>query len=607
MSCSLETPQFGVRGSASEKAVLFYKSCMDTQRIESQGIQPLKDLLNQVGVWNITGIGKAEDFNKTLQTLMGGYNTFPFFSVHVGPSPSDPNTNIIQIDHPEFEMPPESKFKEKKNYLEVLRVYLSYLEKLGHLLGEPQDVPPGFFSLTLSFISNLQQVITPLQERQQRGMLFYRTTIRELQEKAPAIDWLPCLQAAFHPVPVNLSQPIAVHDMDYLQGMSRLIEQWQKQRILHIYMMVCLIGNLAPALDSQFQDARLELSKILHGKIGSRMIPEDRWRMCLSETSFFFEPVLGQMIVQEIFPQQNKKLAEQMFFEIRDALYSRLYQVEWMDEKTRVEAKVLISRLQVEIGYPAHILQTDKVNLEYQNLEINQETFLLNIVACLKTLRENSYQRLLQHHSQDNWKISPWYVHSYYSLRQHMVVFPAGMFRSPFFNPEYPSAVNFGAMGVFMAHELLHAFYNYVLPGGCPTCNRSALQQAVDCLIKQYESYSIFGFKINGTFTLLENTADNGGLAIAYQAYKNWLKKHRQEKDLPKIGLTHDQLFYLSFAHAMCGHQDPEKLQAYVHTDPHSPLQLRVCGSVSNSQAFAKHFHCPSRSPMNPHKKCHIW
>ncbi|XP_062449841.1 kell blood group glycoprotein isoform X2 [Rhea pennata] len=571
----LEAQQFGVRSSAKEKAILFYRSCMDAQRIESQGTQPLKGLLNQVGGWNITGIRKAKDFNKTLQTLMSKYNTFPFFRVHVGPSPSDPNTNIIQIDHPEFEMPPESKFKEKKKYLEVLRVYLSYLEKLGHLLGGPQDVPPGSFSLTLSFISNLQRAVTPLQERQQRGMLFYRTTIRELQEKAPAIDWLQCLQAIFQLVPVNLSQPVAVHDMDYLQNMSRLIEQWQKERVLHIYMIVCLVGNLSPALDSRFQDARLELSKVLHGKTVSRMLPEERWRKCLSETGSFFEPVLGQMVVKEIFPQQNKKLAEQMFSEIQHALYGQLHRLKWMDEQTRLEAKVLVSKLQVEIGYPAHILQTAKVNLEYQNLEINQETFLLNVVACLKALRETSYKKLLQHHSQDNWKISPWDVHSYYSLRHHMVVFPAGMFRSPFFNPEFPSAVNFGAIGVFMAHELLHAFYSYVLPGGCPTCNRSALQQAIDCLVKQYESYSMFGFKINGTFTLLENTADNGGLAVAYQT--------------------------------MCGYQDPENLQSYVHTDPHSPLPLRVCGPVSNSQDFAKHFHCPSRSPMNPAKKCHIW
>ncbi|XP_009897934.1 kell blood group glycoprotein [Dryobates pubescens] len=599
----LEGPQLGIRGSAKEKAIQFYRSCMNTRQIESQGSQPLKDLLNQIGGWNITDAGKAKDFNETLQILMGRYGTFPFFRVYVGPSPFDLKTNIIQIDHPEFEMPHESKLKET-NYLEVLRVYLSYLNKLGILLGRPQDGPPDIFSLLLSFISNLQQAITPLQERQERGMLFFLTTIREIQEKAPAIDWLSCLQAVFHPVPINLSQPIAVHDMDYLRGMSQVIQQWHKGRVLHIYMIVCLIGNLSPALDSRFQDARLELSKILYGKMGSRMIPAERWRKCLTDTSSFFEPVLGHMIVQEIFPQQTKKLAEQMFSEIQDALCSRLDQLEWMDEQTRQQAKGLVSTLQVEIGYPAHILQTARVNQEYQNLEINEDAFFLNVVACLRVLRENLYMKLLQHQSQDDWQVSPWSVHSYYSTGHHMVVFPAGMFRSPFFHVEFPSAVNFGAIGVFMAHELLHAFYHYVLPGGCSTCNRSALQSSIDCLVEQYESFDI---KVNGTFTLLENTADTGGLTIAYQAYKNWMKKYKEEKNLPRIGLSSDQLFYLSFAHAMCGHLDPEKLQSSLNTDLHSPLPLRVCGPISNSQDFAKHFHCLSGTPMNPDKKCHIW
>ncbi|NXF92595.1 KELL protein, partial [Eubucco bourcierii] len=524
-------------GSAKEKAIQFYRSCMDTQQIESQGSQPLKDLLSQIGGWNITDVGKAKDFNETLQILMGRYGTFPFFRVYVGPTPSDLKTNIIQIDHPEFEMPHESKLKEN-NYLEVT---YQRLEKGKNSSLVPQDGPPDIFSLTLAFISNLQRAITPLQERQQKGMLFFRTTIAELQEQAPAIDWLSCLQAVFHPVPINLSQPIAVHDMDYLRGMSQLIHQWHKRRVLHIYMVVCLIGNLSPALDSRFQDARLELSKILYGKMGSRMSPAERWRKCLTDTSSFFEPVLGQMIVEEIFPQQTKKLAEQMFSEIQDALYGRLDHLEWMDEQTRQEAKASISTLQVEIGYPAHILQTEKVNLEYQNLEINEDTFFLNVVASLKVLRENSYMKLLQHQSQDNWQVSPWSVHSYYSIGHHMVVFPAGMFRSPFFHVEFPSAVNFGAIGVFMAHELLHVFYGYVLPGGCSTCNRSALQRSVDCLVEQYESFDI---KVNGTFTFLENTADNGGLTIAYQAYKNWMKKYKEEKDLTKIGLSYDQLFY---------------------------------------------------------------
>ncbi|NXX50248.1 KELL protein, partial [Tricholaema leucomelas] len=522
-------------GSAKEKAIQFYRSCMDTKQIESQGSQPLKDLLSQIGGWNITDVEKGQDFNETLQILMGRYGTFPFFRVHVGPTPSDLKTNIIQIDHPDFEMPHESKLKES-NYLEVTYQRLKKGKKKSS-----SDGPPDIFPLTLSFISNLQRAITPLQERQHKGLLFFHTTIRELQEKAPAIDWLSCLQAVFHPMPINPSQPIVVHDMDYLRGMSQLIHQWHKRRVLHIYMIVCLIGNLSPALDSRFQDARLELSRILYGKMGSRMSLAERWRKCLTDTSTFFEPVLGQMIVQEIFPQQTKKLAEQMFSEIQDALYDRLDRLEWMDERTRQEAKVLASTLQVEIGYPAHILQTDKVDLEYQKLEINEDTFFLNVVASLKVLRENFYVKLLQHQSQDNWQVSPWSVHSYYSMGQHMVVFPAGMFRSPFFHVEFPSAVNFGAIGVFMAHELLHVFYRYVLPGGCSTCNRSALQRAVGCLVEQYENFDI---KVNGTLTLLENTADTGGLTIAYQAYKNWMKKYKEEKDLTKIGLSYDQLFY---------------------------------------------------------------
>lgn len=491
---------------------------------------------------------------------------------------------------------------------QVVRVYFSYLMKLGTLLGGPQNVTSTFISFALSFISNLQKEVTPLQERREKGMLFYHTTIRELQEKAPAIDWLSCLQAAFHPVQLNISQPIAVHDMDYLKGMSRMIGKWQKGRVLQIYMILCLVGNLSPALDSRFQDARRELYEKLHGKTGeSGLVLAHRWRKCLSDTSTFFEPVLGEMIVQEIFPQETKELAEKMFSVVRDALNSRLDQVEWMDEQTRQEAKDKVSKLQVEIGYPDSTLQTPEMDREFQDLEIHDNTFLLNVVACLKAVRENFSLRLLHPHLQDNWEVFPWSVHSYYSLRRHAVVFPAGMFRSPFFHAEFPSAVNFGAMGVIMAHELLHAFYDYVVPESCPRCNRDALVRGTGCLVEQYERYSLQGLRINGTFTLLENAADTGGLAIAYQAYKNWLKKHKQERNLPGSGLSHHQLFYISFANGMCGHQSRERLRAFLHRDPHSPPPLRVRGPLSNSQDFARHFHCSSTAPMNPAFKCRIW
>uniref|UniRef100_A0A8D0HN93 Uncharacterized protein n=1 Tax=Sphenodon punctatus TaxID=8508 RepID=A0A8D0HN93_SPHPU len=511
--------QFGGRGSAKEKAIRFYHSCMDTRQIEAQGGQPLKALIKLVGGWSITGHWKPTDFNQTLQTLMGKYNTFPFFKAYVGPSASDPSINIIQIDHPQFEMPPESNYKEISSYSKVVRMYLLYLMELGSLLGGHQNVTMTDISLTLSFISYLQKEVTPLQERQKRRMLFHYTTIRELQEQAPAIDWLSSLQAAFHPVQLNASQPIAVHDMDYLKGMSRLIGEWQNRRqVSQIYMILCLVGNLSPALDSQFQDARQKLMDQLHGKSELGTAMAERWRKCLSETSIFFEPVLGEMIVQEIFPQKAKELAKKIFYEVREALYSQLDQVEWMDKQTRQEARDKVNSLQLEIGYPENILQTAKVDHEYQDLEIHANAFFHNVVACLKFLRKNFSLKLLYpqpHHNQ--WEVVPWSVHSYYSMRRHAVVFPAGMFRIPFFHTKFPSAVNFGAMGVFMAHELLHTFYEYVLPENCPGCNSEMLLQGIDCLVRQYESYSLQGLHINGTFTLLENAADTGGLAIAYK------------------------------------------------------------------------------------------
>ncbi|XP_060092915.1 kell blood group glycoprotein [Heteronotia binoei] len=605
----LEEQPLGTNSSAKEKARRFYSSCVNTERIEARGAQPLKELINEVGGWSITGSWRETDFNRTLQRLMKRYNTFPFFKAYVGPSSSDPSTNIIQIDHPEFELPLESHFK-KTDYPKVVRVYLSYLLKLAALMGGHMNVTSNYISLAISFISNLQKAVTPLKERQEKRMLFHRTTIGKLQTEAPAIDWLACLQAAFHPVQLNTSQPIAVHDMDYLKGMSHLIEEWQKRReTLQIYMILCLIGNMSPALDRRFQEARQELADKLTGRMTepAEMVRSERWRKCLSETSTFFGPVLGEMIVQEIFPQKAKDLAQQMFSEIRDSIHSRLDQVEWMDSQSRQEAKEKVYGVQVEIGYPESIHQTEEMDREYQEVEILEDNFFHNVVVCLTFLRKKFSQRLVSPRLQDNWEVVPWSANSYYSLRRHAVVFPAGMFRPPFFHPEFPSAVNFGAMGFFMAHELLHSFYDYVWPETCSNCDMEALANGTDCLVKQYERYSLEGQHINGSFTLLENAADTGGLAIAYQAYKNWLAKQRWVKDLPWPGVSHHQLFFISFAHAMCGHQSLERLQSFLRNDPHSPPPLRVLGSLSNSQDFSRHFHCPSESPMNPVLKCRIW
>uniref|UniRef100_A0A8D2IXV2 Uncharacterized protein n=1 Tax=Varanus komodoensis TaxID=61221 RepID=A0A8D2IXV2_VARKO len=505
---------------------------------------------SEVGGWNITGPWKETDFNQTLQILMEKYNTFPFFKAYVGPIFSDPKQTQILFD---------SKVYSFIYFLQVLRSYYLYLLKLGKLMGGHPDVTSTYISLAFSFISNLQKAVTPLKTRQEKKMLFYRTTIRELQEKAPAIDWLSCLRAAFYPVQLNISQPIVAHDMDYLKGMSQLIEQWQQKRdVLQIYMILCLVRNLSPALSRQFQEARQVLADILErGTRDSEMVRTERWRKCLSETGTFFGPVLGRMVV--------------------DAFRAFLLILAGLDS-----------------GGSGTQLPPELAGMLLQRKEIGW--FLEFLLLSLSLKKKNCFR----------WEVAPWSVHSYYSLRRHAVVFPAGMFRNPFFNIAFPSAVNFGAMGFFMAHELLHSFYEYVLPKNCSVCDVRTLPQGISCLVKQFESYSLKGYSINSTFTLLENAADTGGLAIAYQAYKNWHAKHRGVKELPWPGLSHRQLFFISFAHVI------HTLLFFLISsdlswDPHSPPPLRVLGSLRNSQDFARNFHCSSKSSMNPVLKCRIW
>lgn len=599
----LERKEHVNRSSAEEKAVKFHKSCMNTEKIESLGAQPMVDLINKVGGWSVTGAWKRTDFNQTLRLLIGEYKVFPFFRAYLHSSPLNPTLHVIQIDHPDFDMPSKSQFEKESEYTKVLRVYLSYLQNLtGFLGGEINTVViPSVFTFT----SKLLSVVTPLPERQERRMLFTPTTIAELQDLAPAIDWLSCLQAAFYPRQLNCSETIFVHDMDYMMGMSRLVDQWHKSSYLQAYMVLCMVQSLSPALDKRFQSARRELSVGIRKSEADTMEVTPRWKKCISDTSRFFEPVLGAMFIKEAFSPETKKVAEAMFAEVRTALDNRLDQLKWMDEESHRNAKQKLQSIAVKIGYPSWIMDDVLLEREYHQLDLGEDTFFQNVVK-LNAPRESFHFGSFNHHGPDNWEVDPPSVHSYYSISQNAVVFPAGMFRSPFFHVDFPSAVNFGAIGVFMAHELLHAFNEYV-PHAIMSGDENVLEERLLCMEMQYNSYTLQNLTVNGTVTLLENIADCGGLVIAQQAYENWLRKQKQETVLPRIGFTHSQLFYASFAQSMCGKQSLEKLRSFLSRDRHSPSPLRVRGAISNSDNFHISFQCPLGSPMNPEQKCQMW
>ncbi|XP_032161200.1 kell blood group glycoprotein isoform X5 [Mustela erminea] len=563
----LEAPGSWHLGSGEEKAFQFYRSCMDTDAIEAVGAAPLRQVIEELGGWRISGNWTSLDFNRTLRLLMSQYGYFPFFRAYLQPRPTPPYSPVIQIDPPEFDVPLKQE-QEQKIYAQIVREYVTYLNQLGTLLGgEPNKVQEHAY-LSISITSQLFQFLRPLEQRRAQGKLFHMVTIDQLQEMAPAIDWLSCLQATFTPMPLSPSQLLLVHDLEYLKNMSQLVEEQLSYHrdFLQSHMILGLVRTLSPALDSKFQEARRSLIQ-----------------------------KLGELT-------ERPPMAMELFTAIKNALISRLRRVPWMDEKTRQEAQNRVTQLQVKMGAPEWALEPSQARQEYNDIQLGP-SYLQSFLSCFRSLQARTVQSFLQSFPYHRWKVSPWGVSAYYSIPDHVVVFPAGLLQPPFFHPGYPRAVNFGAAGSIMAHELLHIFYQLLLPGGCPACDTRALQGALLCMKHHYETIPLpNGTSFNGSRTFLENAADIGGLAIALQAYSKRLLWHHGETTLPNLDLSPQQLFFRSYAQVMCrepGTQEPQ--------DSHSPPTLRVHGPLSNTPAFGRHFHCPHGTLLNPSSHCQLW
>ncbi|CAK7296200.1 Kell blood group glycoprotein [Vulpes lagopus] len=580
----LETPDSWNLGSGEEKAFQFYKSCMDTGAIEAAGAAPLKHVIEELGGWRIS---------EPICNLVPPLRTRQSSSI-----------SCVQIDQPEFDVPLKQE-QEQKIYAQIVREYLAYLYQLGTLLGgDPTKVQEHAF-LSISITSQLFHFVKPLEQRRAQGKLFHMVTIDQLQEMAPAIDWLSCLQATFTPMSLSPSQLLMVHDLEYLKNMSQLVEeQLSKHRdFLQSHMILGLVRTLSPALDSKFQEAHRSLIQKL-GELTERpaMPARPRWMKCVEETGAFFEPTLAALFVREAFSPSTRSASMELFTAIKDALISRLRRIPWMDEKTRKEAQNRVTQLQVKMGAPEWVLEPSLARQEYKDIQLGPN-YLQSFLSCVRSLRARIVQSFLPSFLYHRWQVSPWGVNAYYSISDHVVVFPAGLLQPPFFHPGYPRAVNFGAAGSIMAHELLHIFHQLLLPGGCPACDTRALQGAQLCLKRHYAAIPLpSGTSFNESQTFLENAADAGGLAIALQAYSKRLLWHRGETVLPNLDLSPQQLFFRSYAQVMCrepGTQEPH--------DPHSPPTLRVHGPLSNTPAFARHFHCPRGALMNPSSRCQLW
>ncbi|XP_074539506.1 kell blood group glycoprotein isoform X2 [Halichoeres trimaculatus] len=422
-------------GTAVQKAKGFYRSCLDTKSIETAGVEPFLALIQRLGGWAVSGQWDQTDFNITLSLLMRNYSTFPFFNLYVGKDPNETShgtaKRYIQIDQPDLLIPIEwnSKTQKSQAKTQTLRPFLASCQRYLALLGAPRSSIMIHVGTFISLSSEIAVAAAPLHYRLSKGQLHHRMTIKQLQSQAPAIDWLGCLQAAFHPLPLTEDDHVLLHNLPYIVHMSRIIIKWMNRlelstSPLHTYMFLNLLHTLMPALDSRFSETARNLSVSLGNTDG--VTP--RWKHCVLDTERGFDVVLTDQISQ----RTAHKEAEEIIQNIFSSFKSKLHELSWTDQETHQLVMKRVHSLKPRLWTTKEELEEAELDLLYSEVMVTTNSFFSNYIQLLSIWQKRRTKLLSQQtEAPDILSVTP-------LLLGDELLFPMGMFVPPLFDPTYP-------------------------------------------------------------------------------------------------------------------------------------------------------------------------
>jgi len=596
-----------------------YKSCMNTDYIEERGLEPLKEILTQMGGWPVVD-GDAWDeskfeWNKNLYTNRKlGYSIDYLFDFSVTTNIKNSTWRIIDIDQPPLGMPSRKYLLKGFNDSDV-QAYYQYQVSLAELMGANRSRAEAELKESIEFEIQIANFSLPKEERRNATKLYNLMKIKDLQEMAPGIPWLEFINTVLDPFfKVEADEPVVLNVPNYVKNVDKLLKKTPKRTIAN-YLMWRASAASVGYLNEDVRDLQLEYSKKLTGK-GTR---EPRWKECMGSVSGSISHAIGSMYASKFFQENAKAAADEMVRYIRAQFDIILQNLDWMDEITRERAINKSKAITPHIAYPPELLEENKLTELYEGLEVSAGDLLENMRNLTVFGTNYSFKRLRERVNKKDWKNhgAAAVVNAFYSPLENSIQFPAGILQGTFFDAERPKYLNFGGIGYVIGHEITHGFddtgrqFDAVgdLRDWWEKETMDKFVKKTECIIYQYGNYTApeVGLNLNGINTQGENIADNGGIKEAYYAYNQWTKDNGEELGLPALQYTNRQLFWLSAANVWCGKYRPETLKLRILTGAHSPAPFRVNGPFSNLPEFSKDWNCPINSTMNPIKKCSVW
>ncbi|MFP5235264.1 MAG: M13 family metallopeptidase [Acidobacteriota bacterium] len=581
----------------------YFESCMDTSAIDQKGLTPLQPALNEIAALKDT---------KQIGTLVGelaekGYPGTPF-GFGVEQDAKDSSKQIAAIYQGGLSLPDRDYYLvDNPRFQRIRQEYRENMTKVFTLSGDSAEQAAKEADAVLKIETAMAKASMSRTELRDPEARYHIYTIADLQKLAPDFDF----SVYFKDVNVRPFSTLNVGTPNFFKGLNDLlasepVDAWKSYLKWHV------LHGAASDLPAAYRDANFEFfQKTLAGQ----KEPTPRWKLCTMQTDRALGEAVGQDWVAQHFPPKAKASMDQLVAALDKALADDIKTLPWMSEETKKAAEVKLSEYRNKIGYPEKWRN-------YDALTVKRDDALGNARRNAVFQRNWDLDHLGKPVNEKEWGMTPPTVNAYYDPSMNDINFPAGILQPPFFDPDVDPAVNFGGIGVVIGHEMTHGFddegsqydgHGNLREWQTPE-DRKKFTERTDCEVKEYNGFEAApahgdtkAAYLNGKLTLGENTADNGGLRIAYMALLDTLKDQGKSIDEKIDGYTEAQRYFIGFAQVWCQNQTEQSARQSALVDPHSPGKWRVNGTVQNFDAFGKAFGCKKGQPMYPVNSCRVW
>jgi putative endopeptidase len=581
----------------------FFAACMDTDTVEKLGLAPI------LSSWSeIDGLKSAKEIPALLSELENQGTPDGFFGFGVGVDEKDSTKQIAQLHQGGLSLPDRDYYIVDNNHFAAIRdQYVAHVKKMFTLAGDSTDQAAREAAAVMEIETAMAKASTSRTDLRDPEKRYHIYTLVELSSLAPEFDW----NVYFRGVGIGRFDTLNVATPDYfkaLNGMllSEPLETWKSYLRWHV------LHGQAAYLPKAFFDENFDF--FAH-TLGGQQEPEARWKQCTSATDRALGEAVGQDWVKQNFPPAAKDSMDKLVAALEKALGEDIQGLPWMSDQTKKAADEKLAMIRNKIGYP------EKWR-DYSSVKVSRTTLIEDAYQVAVYDRNYDYAKLGKPPDEKEWGMTPPTVNAYYSDSYNDINFPAGILQPPFFDFKADPAVNFGGIGVVIGHEMTHGFDDegskYDGSGSLKEWqtqeDRKAFTERTECVAHEYDGFLAApatadapAVYLNGHLTLGENTADNGGLRIAYQALLNTLAQEGKSIDEKIDGFTEAQRYFIGFAQVWCQNTKDAAARRYAIVDPHSPGRWRVNGTVQNFDRFGEAFGCKKGQPMYPVDSCRVW